>query len=118
MQRLLNAYAKFFNMSLQRSGSLFIRPFKAVLVDGDDYFLHVSRYIHLNPYVAHMNEDSLEYQWSSLRDYIQGAESKYCHTSLLRSMMGTQEYEGFVRDEANYARSLSDIQHLLIDNDA
>jgi len=43
MQRLLNSYAKFFNMSQHRTGSLFANPFKAVLVDGDDQLLHVSR---------------------------------------------------------------------------
>ena len=115
MQRVLNSYAKFFNLSQRRSGPLFIRPFKAVLIDGDDYFLHVSRYIHLNPYVAHMIKNPLEYRWSSLLEYTQLTTRKSCHTLLLRSMVNTEEYKEFVLDYADYARSLADTQHLLID---
>jgi len=117
MQRVLNSYAKFFNLSQRRSGPLFIRPFKAVLIDGDDYFLQVSRYIHLNPYIAHMTKNPLEYRWSSLSEYTRPTRPKSCHTSLLHSMVDAEEYKEFVRDHADYARSLADTQHLLIDYD-
>ncbi len=70
MQRLLNSYARYFNVSSQRSGSLFVNPFKAVLVVNDNQLLHVGRYIHLNPYVAHMVEDPFGYRWSSLSEYL------------------------------------------------
>ena len=67
MHRILTSYAKFFNMSQQRSGSLFLNPFRAVLVDDDEQLLHVSRYIHLNPYVAHMIKDPFSYSPAKLR---------------------------------------------------
>src|SRR3989344_2556799 len=65
MKRILIGYSKYFNVRRDRSGSLFIHPFKAVLIDNDDQFLHVSRYIHLNPYVAHIAKTVSEYPWSS-----------------------------------------------------
>jgi putative transposase len=52
MQKLLNSYARYFNVRRSRKGSLFAGPFRAVGIDGDEQLLHVSRYIHLNPYMA------------------------------------------------------------------
>lgn len=117
MHRLLTSYAKYFNISERRSGSLFVNPFKAVLVDDDEQLLHVSRYVHLNPYVAHMIKDPYIYRWSSLSEYIDRKKSDISHTSLLRSLITPKEYREFIMNEAEYAKSLADIKHLLVDND-
>lgn len=118
MQRVLNSYAKYFNMSNKRSGSLFTNPFRAAWVDSDEQFLHVTRYIHLNPYTANMILDPLKYEWSSLGECIGTTGPKTCHRRLLRSMMSGTEYGAFVLDQADYARSLLESEHLLIDYDA
>ena len=115
MQRLLNSYAKHFNMSQDRSGSLFTNPFKAVLVDSDEQLLHVSRYIHLNPYVSHIVKDVFNYPWSSLNEYVGKVRKPICHKSLISSLINKDDYKKFVKDDAKYAKSLADIQHLLID---
>jgi putative transposase len=115
MQRVLNSYAKFFNLRYKRSGPLFTGRFKAVLVDGDEQLLHVSRYIHLNPFVAHMIDDPLIYPWSSLGEYTGLTKATTCHTQLIAGMMSKQEYKAFVMDEADYARSITDTKHLLLD---
>lgn len=39
----------YFNRRYKRVGHLFQSRYKAVLVDSDEYLLHLSRYIHLNP---------------------------------------------------------------------
>lgn len=115
MQKLLNSYAKYFNMSQARSGSLFTNPFKAVLVDSDEQLLHVSRYIHLNPYVAHIIKDIFAYPWSSLNEYVKKTRRPVCHTDLIHSIINKNDYANFIKDEANYAKSLAEIKHLLID---
>lgn len=116
MRRLLTSYASYFNRKRRRSGSLFLHPFKAVLVDGDDQLLHVSRYIHLNPYTAHLTDNIFSYPWSSLRAFIDPKPSQQlCHTSLLTEMIGPGRYRAFVADHADFARSLAGIQHLLFD---
>lgn len=117
MQRLLNSYAKYFNIRYTRSGPLFTGRFKAVLVDDDDQLLHVSRYIHLNPYVAHMVEDIFSYCWSSLEDYVSKSKKNEfsCHTDLISKMMNQEDYRLFVSDEADYARTVEDSKHLLLD---
>lgn len=117
MQRLLNSYARYFNTRNNRSGPLFTGRFRAVLVDDDEQFLHVSRYIHLNPYVAHMINDPFAYKWSSLNSYVNESEKHDCHTELLFSFMNTDSYREFMGDDADYFQSLSDNQHVLIDND-
>jgi putative transposase len=115
MQKLLNGYAKYFNMSQQRTGSLFVNPFRAVLVDDDGQLLHVSRYIHLNPYVADMIKDVFNYRWSSLKEYVGNKEKHLCHTTLIQSLMNPNEYRTFVNDEAGYVRSKGEMKHILID---
>jgi putative transposase len=51
-QRLLNSYTQAFNRQQARSGTLFEGRAKTVLVDTDEYVLHLCRYIHLNPVQA------------------------------------------------------------------
>ena len=116
MQRLLTSYSRYFNVRRDRSGSLFIHPFKAVLVEQDKQLLHVSRYIHLNPYVARMVEGIYEFEWSSLGEYASINCKRTCHRALINDIMSMREYRSFVEDEAGYARSITDLEHLLIDN--
>jgi putative transposase len=49
MKRLLTAYSIYFNSKYKRVGPLFQGIYKAVLISNDQYLLHLSRYIHLNP---------------------------------------------------------------------
>ena len=46
------SYAKAINSRFQRTGHLFEGRFKIKYVDSDEYLLHLSRYIHLNPLLA------------------------------------------------------------------
>ncbi|MBP9667712.1 transposase [Candidatus Saccharibacteria bacterium] len=50
MQTLSTSYTMYFNARNDRVGSLFQGRYKASRVDSDAYALHISRYIHLNPY--------------------------------------------------------------------
>jgi len=49
MQSILTRYTMFFNKKYDRVGSLFQGKYKAVLVGEENYLLHLTRYIHLNP---------------------------------------------------------------------
>ncbi len=73
MQRLSNAYVKYFNKKYKRVGSLFQGRYKAALIDSTNYLLNVIHYIHANPLELpeHSNFEKLEnYNYSSLKDYI------------------------------------------------
>ena len=48
--KLLAAFSMYFNKKYERSGSLFVNPFKAKHIDlTKDYFEYLLAYIHLNP---------------------------------------------------------------------
>lgn len=115
MQRLLNSYARYFNVRHKRSGPLFTGRFQSALINADDQFTHVTRYIHLNPYAAHIVENVFDYPWSSLAEYGGNSSRSICHTDLLRSMLDKNEYRSFVQNEAEYAQSLADLQYVLLD---
>lgn len=70
MARLLTSYSVYFNKRHKRVGPLFQNRFKSKLVQKDDYFLVLSRYIHLNPVKAGLIDDPFVYSYSSLPEYI------------------------------------------------
>lgn len=115
MQRLLNSYARHYNTRHERTGPLFSGPFRAVRVVSDDQFLHVTRYIHLNPFVAGLVKDPLKYQWSSIASYLPDGKRFFLHPSFLKKMMRPDKYKDFVTDFADYARELSYIKHLMLE---
>ena len=117
MQRLLNSFAKYFNVRHDRTGALFGSRFKMVSVVTDDQLLHVSRYIHLNPYVARIVNNAFTYPWSSLREY-SGKESKEqaAHRQFLSSLMDAKEYGDFILNQMDYEQSLASFPELLLDD--
>ena len=79
MQKLTTSYSIYFNLRHRRHGHLFDGRFKAKAVDGDDYLLKLSRYVHLNPvFVGQWNGRGLgervehlrSYPWSSYPEYV------------------------------------------------
>ncbi|EKD46100.1 MAG: hypothetical protein ACD_69C00020G0003 [uncultured bacterium] len=69
MRHLNSLYTKHCNKKYSKDGALFRGRYKAILVDADNYLLHVSRYIHLNPIKARLVKQPGEYLWSSCRFY-------------------------------------------------
>lgn len=70
MQPFGVSYTKAINKQEKRVGSLFQGPFKVKLVDTDEYLLHLSRYIHLNPVFAKLVDHPAKWKFSSYQDYI------------------------------------------------
>jgi REP element-mobilizing transposase RayT len=70
MQRIAMRYSRFRHKRLRTTGHLFERRYKAKLVEVDEYFLTLLRYIHLNPVKAHIVSDPADYLWSSHRAYL------------------------------------------------
>ncbi len=57
IQRLFNSYTQAFNKQQGRSGTLFEGRYKSILVDTDEYVIHLCRYIHVNPVRAGLVRD-------------------------------------------------------------
>lgn len=111
-----NSYAKYYNIKYERFGSLFQNPFKAVLIEDDSQLLHLSRYIHLNPYssfIIKKKKDIILYPESSLSEYLKKSDG-FCRPGIVLDQFGSaKEYLKFVLDRADYQRSLEEIKHLV-----
>ena len=127
IRRCNTAIAKYVNIKNKRSGHLFEGNFKAKHIDSNEYLLHLSVYIHLNPLDFLENrgwrnhklknwksnkEKLLNYKWSSLKHFlddnfndpiISGVEI------ILDQFKNRKEYELFLKDWSLYSlESISD----------
>ncbi len=75
MHYLNTSYTNWFKARHKVVGVLFQGRYKSLIVDENSYGVHLSAYIHLNPYRAGIVEDLREYQWSSYPDYVGEAAS-------------------------------------------
>lgn len=69
MKKINTTYAIYFNKKYQLNGHLFQGRFKSEIIESDDYFLAVIRYIHNNPVKAGIVLLPQEYKWSSYFSY-------------------------------------------------
>ena len=72
IQSLGRYYVRYVNQTYGRSGTLWEGRYKSTLIDSDNYFLVVSRYIELNPVRAQMVKHPVEYPWSSYQNNAEG----------------------------------------------
>lgn len=116
MKQLSNAYTQYFNNKHKRQGALFQGRYKAVKIDTDNQLIHVSRYIHLNPYVANLCEKAENYPWSSYQDYLDPERESLCSRRLIQSFFSSpNKYKEFVEDHKDYALNLNKLKHELVD---
>lgn len=73
MQTFGRNYAKAFNRTHQRCGTLWEGRYKSCLVDSETYLLACCRYIELNPVRAWMTDDPARYRWLSYQANALGA---------------------------------------------
>lgn len=114
-----NSFAKIFNLQNNRNGALFQNAFKAKRVTNDEQFIHVSRYIHLNPVTSYIIEfDKLaSFKWTSFPDYAGNNQASFIMSDFLLKMFGSREkYIKFVADQVAYQRTLAEIKSLIIDD--
>jgi putative transposase len=99
MQRVLNAYTKYFNIKYKKTGHLFQGPFKIVHIEDNKQLLHLSAYIHRNPReIKRWKNKEYEFSWSSFQDYLK--ENRWgdllAHQIILEQFSNTKEYREFV----------------------
>lgn len=113
--RLLNSYARYFNMRHKRKGPLWEGRFKNVRVKTDEQAIHLSRYIHLNPTTAALVSQPYEWEYSSYHEYLSTDPGEaLCEFKHLFAM-SAEHYRAFVETRQSEQRSLAMIKHLLVD---
>lgn len=117
MGRVLNGYTKFFNTLHSRYGPLWSGRFKSVLVKNDVQFIHLTRYIHLNPSSSDLVSDPVNWQFSSYKEYIDPMHvaEPICRYENLFNTTPIQ-YKKFTDDQKDYQHNLHLIKNIIIDN--
>jgi len=119
LSRFTNSYTRYFNTKKKRIGPLFQGKFKAVKIDNEQQLLHVSRYIHLNPYSSKVVKNLKElasYPYSSLKEYLEN-RSELCSKNIILGQFSNKEsYKSFVLDRAEYQVDLQRIKNLLLES--
>lgn len=119
MANFQNSYVRYFNTKHNRIGPIFQGQFKALRIEDDNQLIHLSRYIHLNPFTSFVIKeikDLVKYQWSSYPDYLGKREVIRSDKKIvLDNFKSIEEYEKFVVDQADYQRELEKIKHLTIE---
>jgi len=124
MRSLNTKYVKYFNFKYQRVGPLFQSRYKGVLIEKEDYFLHISRYIHLNPLEILSSEKNLvSYPWSSYSAYLRKQNITWINKTYLKEYFkkfngfNFNSYQGFVEgykeqeeEKTNYRKILFDLE--------
>lgn len=115
-----NSYTRYFNTKYKKIGPILQGQCKAVRVEDDEQFIHLTRYIHLNPYTSYVvkeKEDLEIYPWSSFPEYIERSETNICDKAIVAERFkDVASYKKFVYDQADYQRELDRIKHLTLEN--
>jgi len=113
MKCLSTSYSIYFNNRHKRVGGLFQGRYKAILVNNDEYLLHLSRYIHMNS--ERKGRTFVEYDWSSYQDYLGLRNTKWVKPEFIlgifndnmdNEMVGKSAYKDFVEDYAHDSKEI------------
>lgn len=103
MNSLTMKYVQYFNKKYKRVGPLFQGRYKAVLIDKEEYLLHLSRYIHINiKELLDKNQLLSSYQWSSYPAYVKGLSINWLRKDYIlyyfkkSNGFSFSSYQGFV----------------------
>ena len=117
-----NSYTKYFNTKYERLGPILLPRFKAVKIESENQLLHVSRYIHLNPYSSKLVktlDELIQYPWSSLAEYLSPdkASNPICDKRvILQHFKKIKRYKDFIFNQAGYQKSLKQIRNALLEH--
>jgi len=108
---LFNAYAKWFNIRYDRTGSLFEKPFKRKLVETEDYLKRLVYYIHHNPVHHRFSDAIIEYPWTSYPAIVKSHETKLKQEEVIDWFDDLENFKFYHRQE----HELEVMKEVLID---
>lgn len=106
MRSLATKYAMYFNKKYERIGSLFQGRYKAVLVETEQQFTYLTKYIHRNPLNLPSYKDRprnlLSYSFSSYPNYLNLRHQNWIHSENILTYFSTtnpkNSYQQFVEE--------------------
>ncbi len=102
IKQLFNGYVQAVNKQFARSGTLFQGRAKHVLVDKSEYFIHLARYIHLNPVEAGLVKSPGAWSFSNYLEWVEERNGSLVNHTFIKSYFkNPDEYRQFVQDYQN-----------------
>lgn len=105
------SYAMAVNKQRKRTGSLFQKPFKRLLVGSASYFANLVFYIHANPQIHGICEDFRNYPWNSYQRILMNKPSKLRKKDVTTWFRNEQSYLSYHASKPD----LDEIRHLMIE---
>lgn len=119
MQSLTTAFVVYSNLKHRKKGHLFEGRFKSIEVTTDEYLVHLSRYIHLNPSSAQLVPQPEDYPWSSYRCYLGTEVLSFLDMSIILGYFNSKnplkDYKEFVTSRVDYQKEIS-LQKLFLEH--
>jgi len=104
MKKLALSYVVPFNRSYQRSGHLFQGKYQRKLVDDENYLIHLSRYIHLNPLAASLVKRAEDWKISSLGAYYGISPAGFVKTNVVLDFFVDQFGSSMIEKQFSYKK--------------
>lgn len=116
MHKIGTSFTNYFNQKNDRSGSLFQGPFKAILIDTNEYLLWLSAYINGNASI-HRLSDARNYKWCSYPDYLGSRAGVLCsREAIMSNFADEKEYENYVDMVISESGSRKDLEKYFIES--
>lgn len=117
MNNISNAFTRFYNLLNERKGPIFIPRYRSKIIQTEEQLIHVSRYIHLNPYsskIVNSVNELFNYRFSSLKEYLY--RQTFVNTSFILNngyfLKNRNKYRFFITNRAEYQKTLEYIKHI------
>lgn len=119
MNSLGTRYSMYFNKKHKRIGNLYQDTYKALLLESQEHFLHLSRYIHKQALASQGDPlQSWEGQPSSYEDYLGKRKTGWVHPEEILSFFSNKNpslsYESFVAQAEDNPKLL---EHICLEDD-
>ncbi|MBI2592420.1 transposase [Candidatus Saccharibacteria bacterium] len=102
---VITTYGMYFNKKYELLGPVFQSRFKALMIDRDNYLVHISRYIHLNP------KDYKTWNFSSLPFYLRHQKAEWLKPgNILELFDGRTDYKKFIEDYEDHKKWIGEIK--------
>ena len=116
MKSPLGSYSQALNKQRERQGPLYQGRFQSILVDKEEYLIHLARYIHTNPVDAEIVKSTRDWQYSNYLDIVGLRAGTLKDTSIVPERFATgYEYREFVEEYSQDRKKLKDFEKYLID---
>ena len=100
-KRFFQSYSQSFNKYTNRSGNLFYKPYKRVLIENDSQITQTIIYIHANPVKHNLITDLTKYRWSSWQSILSHQKTGILRQEVLEWFGGQ---ERFIKDHLSITR--------------